>query len=73
MENQEKETSLKYYESKVMRLVIHNRNTDATFIFDAFEEAKKMYAEEIAKAFEKGFKEGVKYTHGLISDERFPF
>ena len=75
MENQEeKETSLKYYESKVMRLVIHNRNTDATFIFDAFEEAKKMYAEEIAKAFEKGFEEGVKYTDGLIrSDERFPF
>jgi uncharacterized lipoprotein YehR (DUF1307 family) len=75
MENQEeKETSLKYYESKVMRLVIHNRNTDATFIFDAFEEAKKMYAEEIAKAFEKGFEEGVKYTDGLIrSDERFRF
>lgn len=56
MENQEeKETSLEYYESKVMRFVIHNRNTDATFLFDAFEEAKKMYAEEIAKAYIKGF------------------
>ena len=74
MENQEeKETSLEYYESKVMRFVIHNRNTDATFLFDAFEEAKKMYAEEIAKAFEKGYEQGVNYTDGLISDERFPF
>lgn len=55
---EEKETSLKYYESKVMRLVIHNRNTDATFLFDAFEEAKKMYEEEIEKAFKKGYSRG---------------
>ena len=25
------------------------------------------------EAFEKGYKEGVKYTDGIISDERFPF
>ena len=64
MENQEeKETSLKYYESKVMRLVIHNRNTDATFIFDAFEEAKKMYDEEIIKAYNKGWDEAALMYH----------
>lgn len=75
MENQEEEelTSLKYYESRVMRFVIHNRNTDATFLFDAFEMASKMYDEEITRAIEKGYEEGVKYTDGLISDERFPF
>jgi len=42
-------------------------------ILDALNEAKKMYDEEIAKAFEKGYIEGVNYTDGLISDERFPF
>jgi hypothetical protein len=25
------------------------------------------------EAFEKGYKEGVKYTDGIISDKRFPF
>jgi archaellum component FlaC len=25
------------------------------------------------EAFEKGYDEGVKYTDGIISDERFPF
>jgi hypothetical protein len=25
------------------------------------------------EAFEKGYEEGVKYTNGIISDEKFPF
>ena len=33
-------------------------------------EQVKLYRDE---AFEKGYKEGVKYTDGIISDERFPF
>jgi hypothetical protein len=33
-----------------------------------------MYEEEIAKAFEKGYIQGVNYTDGLISEEKkFPF
>ena len=74
MENQEeKETSLEYYESKVSLFIIHNRSVDTGFLIDALNEAKKMYAEEIANAFIKGYEEGVNYTDGLISDERFPF
>ena len=38
-----------------------------------FEEAKLKYDNEIKVAFEKGYEEGVKYTDGLISDDRFPF
>jgi len=73
MENQEeKETSLEYYHDKVLDFIIIN-DIKAGFLIDIFYEAKKMYQKEIAKAFEKGYEEGVKYTDGLISDERFPF
>jgi hypothetical protein len=62
MENkEEKETSLKYYDSKVSLFIIHNRSTDAGFLFDAFEEAKKMYEIEIAKAYEKGYRDAIKF------------
>ena len=72
MENQEKETSLEYFYDKVLD-ASEFYESEYQAIVDALNEAKKMYAEEIAKAFEKGFEEGVKYTDGLISDERFPF
>ena len=74
MENQEeKETSLEYYHDKVLDFIIIN-DIQGGFLIDSFYKAKKMYTEEIAKAFEKGFEEGVKYTDGLIrSDERFRF
>ena len=42
-------------------------------LIKVFEEAKLKYDNEIKEAFEKGYKEGVKYTDGLISDEKFPF
>jgi hypothetical protein len=59
MENQEeKETSLEYYESKVSLFIIHNRSVDTGFLIDALNEAKKMYAEEIEKAFKKGYSRG---------------
>jgi flagellar biosynthesis/type III secretory pathway protein FliH len=73
MENQEeKETSLEYFYDKVLDASEYYES-EYKDILDALNEAKKMYAEEIAKAFEKGYEEGVKYTDGLISDERFPF
>jgi flagellar biosynthesis/type III secretory pathway protein FliH len=73
MENQEeKETSLEYFYDKVLD-ASQFYESEYQAISDALNEAKKMYAEEIAKAFEKGYEEGVKYTDGLISDERFPF
>ena len=64
MENQEeKETSLKYYESKVSLFIIHNRSIDTGFLIDAFEEAKKMYAEEIIKAYNKGWDDAALNYH----------
>lgn len=73
MENQEeKETSLEYYHDKVLHFIIIN-DIEGGFLIDSFYKAKKMYEEEIAKAFEKGYVQGVNYTDGLISDERFPF
>ncbi len=73
MENQEeKETSIEYFYDKVLD-ASEFYESEYQAILDALNEAKKMYDEEIAKAFEKGYIEGVNYTDGLISDERFPF
>lgn len=74
MENQEeKETSLEYFYDKVLD-ASEFYESEFIEILNVLHEAKKMYAEEITKAFEKGFEEGVKYTDGLIrSDERFRF
>ena len=54
MENQEKETSLEYYHDKVLHFIIIN-DIEGGFLIDSFYKAKKMYEEEIAKAFEKGY------------------
>jgi hypothetical protein len=73
MENQEeKETSIEYFYDKVLDASEYY-DSEYNDILDAFNEAKKMYKEEIANAFIKGYEEGVNYTDGLISDERFPF
>ena len=36
-------------------------------------ELEKQHEQSLKVAFEKGYEEGVKYTDGLIKDERFPF
>lgn len=36
-------------------------------------ELKKQHEQSLKVAFEKGYEEGVKYTDGLIKDEKFPF
>ena len=36
-------------------------------------EIEKQHEQSLKVAFEKGYEEGVKYTDGLISDEKFPF
>ena len=35
--------------------------------------ARENYEKELKESFEKGYEEGVKYTDGLIRDEKFPF
>ena len=36
-------------------------------------EIEKQHEQSLKESFEKGYEEGVKYTDGLISDEKFPF
>jgi len=36
-------------------------------------ELEKQHKQSLKVAFEKGYEEGVKYTDGLIKDEKFPF
>lgn len=36
-------------------------------------ELKKQHEQSLKEAYEKGYEEGVKYTDGLIKDEKFPF
>ena len=36
-------------------------------------ELEKQHEQSLKESFEKGYEEGVKYTDGLISSERFPF
>ena len=58
MENQEeKETSLEYFYDKVLD-ASEFYESEYKAIIDALNEAKKMYAEEIEKAFEKGYIQG---------------
>jgi hypothetical protein len=55
MENQEvKETSLEYFYDKVLD-ASEFYESEYQAIMDALDEAKKMYAEEIAKAYNHGY------------------
>lgn len=36
-------------------------------------ELEKQHEQSLKVAFEKGYEEGVKYTDGLIKEEKFPF
>jgi uncharacterized protein YktA (UPF0223 family) len=65
--------SIEYFYDKVLD-ASEFYDSEYKAIVDALNEAKKMYEEEIAKAFEKGYIQGVNYTDGLISEEKkFPF
>ena len=73
MENQEeKETSIDYFFR-----ITKNNAINLGRLIEAYIPAKKIYDMEIEEAkkegWKKGYEEGVKYTDGLISDERFPF
>ena len=58
MENQEeKETSLEYFYDKVLD-ASEFYESEYQDILDALNEAKKMYKEEIEKAFKKGYSRG---------------
>ena len=68
MENQEKETSFEYFYERALEYI--NYSSDEYYaITEALNEAKKMYEEEIKKAFEKGclkgYRDHVKLTNTL--------
>jgi hypothetical protein len=68
-EQEEKQTSIEY----LLNIIDYLIKADVPFDFFIFNEisinAKAKYENELVKSFE----EGMKYTDGIISDERFPF
>jgi hypothetical protein len=68
-EQEEKQTSIEY----LLNIIDYLIKADVPFNFFIFNEisinAKAKYENELIKSFE----EGMKYTDGIISDERFPF
>ena len=68
-EQEEKQTSIEY----LLNIIDYLIKVDVPFDFFIFNEisinAKAKYEKEIMEAIEKG----VKYTDGIINDERFPF
>ena len=53
----------------IMLIPMNNWHTTSEII----KKAREKYEKELKESFEKGYEEGVKYTDGLISEERFPF
>ena len=71
-EQEERQTSIDYLlkELDAIMLIPMNNWTRTKEVVD---KAKLMRNHELTDAFEKGYQEGIKYTDGIISDERFPF
>ena len=68
-EQEQQQTSIEYLlEILGNREDLHYGKFDEIFLI-----ASTKYENEIKESFEKGYEEGVKYTDGLISDEKFPF
>jgi hypothetical protein len=60
-EQEEQLTSIKYFIKKLYQL-------ERDLI-----ELEKQHEQSLKVAYEKGYQDGVKYTDGIINDERFPF
>jgi hypothetical protein len=60
-EQEERQTSIEYLIKKLYQL-------ERDLI-----ELEKQHEQSLKVAFEKGYEQGIKYTDGIISDERFPF
>ena len=74
MENQEQEqTSAEYLLAILDDLLCDKILWDFSIYKQICISAREKYENEIKESFEKGYEEGVKYTDGLISEERFPF
>ena len=74
MNKQEQKLTSVEYLLDIMDNLLGDKIPYDVFIFSQIcVEAREKYKNEIKESFEKGYEEGVKYTDGLISDEKFPF
>ena len=74
MEKQEQKLTSVEYLIDIIDNLLGDKIAYDVFIFSQIcVEAREKYENEIKECFEKGYEEGVKYTDGLISSERFPF
>jgi hypothetical protein len=72
-EQEQKLTSVEYLLDIIDNLLGDKIAYDVFIYSQICVEAREKYDNEIKESFEKGYEEGVKYTDGLISDEKFPF
>ena len=74
MEEQEQKLTSVEYLLDIIDNLLGDKIAYDVFIFSQIcVEAREKYNNEIKESFEKGYEEGVKYTDGLIKDEKFPF
>jgi hypothetical protein len=69
-EQEDKQTSIEYLLDIIYNLLGNDKVTYDLLIFNEITlAARAKYENELVKSFE----EGMKYTDGIINDERFPF
>ena len=72
-EQQEKLISIKYLLDIIEDLLNDKYPYDLSILEQISINVWTKYENELKEAYEKGYEKGVKYTDGIISDERFPF
>ena len=72
-EQEQKLTSVEYLLDVIDNLLGDKIPYDVFIYSQICVEAREKYNNELKVAFEKGYEEGVKYTDGLIKEEKFPF
>jgi hypothetical protein len=68
-EQEERQTSVEY----LLDLLGNREDFDYIKFNEICLNAWTKYENELKVAYEKGYQDGVKYTDGIISDEKFPF
>ena len=72
-EQEQKLTSVEYLLDVIDNLLGDKIPYDVIIYSQICVEAREKYNNELKVSYEKGYEEGVKYTDGLISEEKFPF
>ena len=72
-EQEQKLTSVEYLLDVIDDLLGDKIPYDVFIYSQICVEAREKYNNELKVSYEKGYEEGVKYTDGLIKDEKFPF